>query len=73
MPKDAEVVKNAKQLGMNPWRNLSTPKTVLQFNIYCRPQGQYGRLKTQMRLATLVAVIKPLTDFEYLQKNGRKF
>jgi len=76
MPKRRwEVVKNAKQLGMNPCGEiyLQSKQFCNLTSIVVRPKDNMEDLKRKMRLATLVGSYQAtLTDFEYLSKEWKE-
>lgn len=70
-----EVVKDAKQLGMNPCGEiyLQSKQFCNLTSIVVRPNDDMENLKRKMRLATLLGTYQAtLTNFEYLSKDWKE-
>lgn len=76
MPKRRwEIVKNAKQIGMNPCGEiyLQSKQFCNLTSIVVRPDDNMENLKNKMRLATILGTYQAtLTNFEYLSKEWKE-
>ncbi len=76
MPKRRwEVVKNAKQIGINPCGEiyLQSKQFCNLTSIVVRPEDDMANLKRKMRLATMLGTYQAtLTNFEYLSKDWKE-
>ena len=70
-----EVIKNAKQVGMNPCGEiyLQSKQFCNLTSIVVRPHDDMENLKNKMRLATILGTYQAtLTNFEYLSKEWKE-